>query len=302
MPELPEVDHARALLEEHVLSKKVSRVEVIKDDTKVIQVQGGRSPKDLPRLLEGKVLKEVKRKGKYLWLNFGKSCWVLAHFGMTGSFVVRGVQAPSYKSFKVDEETWPPRFWKVVLAFSEKKKDQKDVELAFLDARRFGKFVFSESDPEKSPPISELGPDAFLEPPSVEELHEMLLKRKRAIKAVLLDQSFLSGIGNWVGDEILFHAKIHPEQPASSLTKEQVTRVHSEMGKVLSTACEVQADSSQFPSDWLFHSRWTGKKASKVNGKAIKFITVGSRTTAFVPSVQKKTPTAAKTKKRKERE
>ena len=96
MPELPEVDHARALLEEHVLSKKVSRVEVIEDDTKVIQVQGGRSPKDLPRLLEGKVLKEVKRKGKYLWLNFGKSCWVLAHFGMTGSFVVRiPASAPS---------------------------------------------------------------------------------------------------------------------------------------------------------------------------------------------------------------
>ncbi|XP_021620617.2 formamidopyrimidine-DNA glycosylase-like [Manihot esculenta] len=70
------------------------------------------------------------------------------------------------------------------------------------------------------PPISELGPDASLEPMEVDEIYESLRKKKIAIKALLLDQGFISGIGNWIADEVLYQARIHPLQTASILSKE----------------------------------------------------------------------------------
>merc|ERR1712176_976385 len=117
----------------------------------------------------------------------------------------------------------------------------------------------------------------------------MLGKRKQAIKAVLLNQQFISGVGNWVADEILYQSKIHPEEKSDSFTKEMTAVLHESMRYVLETAVGVDAESSKFPSHWLFHYRWTGKKASKINNQLqVKFITVGSRTTAYVPSIQKK--------------
>ena len=299
MPELPEVEHARKLVVKYAKNKVIKQVRTNGNDTKVIQ---GTEPGELGRVLCSRKVKQVHRKGKYLWIELDKKPHVLAHFGMTGSFVVKGVKAAEYKSFHVDEETWPPRFWKVCLVFDD------GTELAFLDARRFGRFVVKD-DPAGTPPISDLGPDALLAPPSVEELRAMLGKRKQAIKAVLLNQQFISGVGNWVADEILYQSKIHPEEKSDSFTKEMTAVLHESMRYVLETAVGVDAESSKFPSHWLFHYRWTGKKASKINNQLqVKFITVGSRTTAYVPSIQKKKikPLATSTRrtniKRKEEE
>ncbi|UPQ98675.1 formamidopyrimidine-DNA glycosylase [Chloropicon primus] len=308
MPELPEVERAKDLIRDEVVGRTIVEVNNV-DDHKVIQ--GVDEPKELEKHLVGWKVTGVKRKGKYLVLeleegggnspsssdsNSASKQWITAHFGMTGSFLVKGLKPGIvYKSFDVDESSWPPRFWKVCVVFSD------GTELSFVDARRFGRFKISRCDPMLSKPLCDLGPDALLEPPSCTELHNLLLQRKGAIKAVLLDQSFLSGIGNWVGDEILFQSSIHPEQPANTLTADQSRALHSAMEHVLVTATSANADSSKFPSSWLFHSRWTGKKATKVEGgKQVKFITVGGRTSAFVPSVQKKTG-RADSKKRKSR-
>jgi formamidopyrimidine-DNA glycosylase len=293
MPELPEVEHARKLLVRNVKNKVITQVRTSGNDTKVIQ---GAEPEQLHKVLCSRQVKEVHRKGKYLWVELDRKPHVLAHFGMTGSFVVKGVKAAEYKSFDVDEEKWPPRFWKVLLVFGD------GTECAFLDARRFGRFVVKD-DPAGTAPISELGPDALLAPPSVEDLHAMLAKRRQAIKAVLLNQQFLSGIGNWVGDEILYQCKIHPEEKAEDFTIDMTRDLHEAMRYVVGTAVGVDAESSRFPPNWLFHARWTGKKASKTsNNQAVKFITVGSRTTAYVPSIQKKMGKKKRPKPEKEEE
>jgi len=307
MPELPEVEHAKGLIRDNVVGKTIVEVKNV-DDAKVIQ--GVIDPKELKKHLVGRKVTGVRRKGKCLVLELDEGGqtpsssssskqWITAHFGMTGSFLVKGLKPTVYKSFDVDESSWPPRFWKVCVVFSD------GTELSFVDARRFGRFKISQSDPMLSKPLCDLGPDALLEPPACAELHDLLLQRKGAIKAVLLDQSFLSGIGNWVGDEILFQSSIHPEQPAKTLTADQSRALHSAMDYVLSTAISANADSSKFPSSWLFHSRWTGKKSTKVEGgAAVKFVTVGGRTSAFVPSVQKKVVSKtgkADSKKRKSR-
>merc|ERR1712241_1584249 len=281
MPELPEVEHARLLLSRHVLGKPIKAVTAL-DDTKPGDGKRDKGvDKALKEALVGKQGRQVHRKGKYLTLELDQSSWVVAHFGMTGSFVVKGVKPGTYKSFDVDE-AWPPRFWKVVLTLQGGKED------AFVDARRFARFTYWGKDPNVEKPLCDLGPDAYLEPPSLRGLHDQLSARRRPIKAMLLDQSFLSGIGNWVGDEILYQARIHPEQSSDSFSLDLAESLLGAMKDVLGTAVAAEADSSKFPSSWIFHSRWTGKKASKVEGKAVKFITVGSRTTAFCPTLQKK--------------
>jgi formamidopyrimidine-DNA glycosylase len=143
-------------------------------------------------------------------------------------------------------------------------------------------------DVTASPPISELGFDPLLAMPSEAAFAAHFTRRAAPIKAVLLNQKIAAGVGNWIADEVLYHAAIHPEQPAGSLTSAQLCRVRGALSMVVETACAAGADHALFPPEWLFHHRW-GKVAGKVAGKAISFITVGGRTTAFVPLVQKKT-------------
>jgi formamidopyrimidine-DNA glycosylase len=101
----------------------------------------------------------------------------------------------------------------VVISFED------GVELAFCDPRRFARVRYLEDVTLKSP-LSDLGFDAYTELPEPGPFHTSLTKRRAAIKAVLLDQGFLAGIGNWVADEVLYHAGVHPESLAADLDKE----------------------------------------------------------------------------------
>jgi formamidopyrimidine-DNA glycosylase len=99
-------------------------------------------------------------------------------------------------------------------------------------------------------------------------------------------------------DEILYHAKIHPEQYSNTLNDDQIKELHSSIHYVCSTSIGVLADSEKFPEHWLFKHRWgKGKKnqpAVLPNGDKITFLTVGGRTSAVVAAVQKKTGAVAK--------
>jgi formamidopyrimidine-DNA glycosylase len=178
----------------------------------------GIDPQALAVALTGRTLLAARRKGKHLWCELdGGSPALLLHFGMTGGIVVRGVGAAHYKSFVLDESSWPPRFWKLVLDL------EGGGSLAFCDSRRFARVRFL-ADPETAPPLSELGWDPLLPGwPERERFAEALSLQRRAVKAVLLDQSFTAGVGNWVADEVLYQAAIHPEQPANSLDAKQVS-------------------------------------------------------------------------------
>lgn len=93
-------------------------------------------------------------------------------------------------------------------------------------------------------------------------------------------------------DEVLYQARIHPEQYSNTFSEAQINALHDSLVQVCTTACETLADSSQFPENWLMKHRWNkGKKNANVlpNGEKIIHLKVGGRTSAVVPSVQKKT-------------
>jgi formamidopyrimidine-DNA glycosylase len=198
-----------------------------------------------------------------------------------------------YKKMKDGEaDQWPPKFWK----FQLETDDDPAVEIAFTDPRRLARVRLVEcpgKDIRKHSPLVENGPDPVVDTDifTGEFLGKKMKARHVPIKALLLDQKTLSGIGNWVGDEVLYQAKLHPEQYCDEFNDEQIKQLYESIRYVCQTAVEKLGDSDEFPEDWIFHHRWgKGKGASHMpNGDKLAFITVGGRTSCYAPEVQKKT-------------
>src|SRR5207302_800846 len=161
-------------------------------------------------------------------------------------------------------------------------------EIVFCDARRLGR-VRLRHDPRAEPPISLLGFDALHDLPSLGRLAQLFGARAAPVKAVLLDQSFSAGVGNWIADEVLYQARIDPRRRTNTLTRAEIARLRTRLRSVVGTAVRVGADSDRFPPKWLFHTRWSKRLQSPVTvrGERIRYLTVGGRTTAWVAEVQR---------------
>ncbi|RDX62650.1 Formamidopyrimidine-DNA glycosylase, partial [Mucuna pruriens] len=277
MPELPEVEAARRAVQDNCVGKKITKC-VVADDSKVIDAV---SRSDFEASVLGKLIVAAHRKGKNMWLQLDSPPFPSFQFGMAGAIYIKGVAVTKYKRSAVkDEDEWPSKYSKFFIELDD------GLELSFTDKRRFAR-VRLLKDPTAVPPVSELGPDALLESMTLEEFSESLHKKKTEIKALLLDQSYISGIGNWVADEVLYQARIHPRQAACSLSDESCSTLYKCIKEVIEKAVEVGADSSQYPTSWIFHSREKKPGKAFVDGKKIEFITAGGRTTAYVPELQK---------------
>jgi len=281
MPELPEVESVCRLMRNVLQGKRIDRVEVVPDDI----VLSGHPAEAVEAALVGRTVTEVGRKGKFFWLRLdGDGPTVFAHLGMSGwirEVGTEGKRLHSHGKAPLNDENGRPRFLKLMI------QTKSGEGVAFTDSRRFGRVWLSES-PETDRRVKQLGPDAFDELPAIPALEKSLAKRKAPIKAVLLDQKAFAGIGNWIADEVLYQAKIAPKRLASSLDKKEVTALHKAIHHVLALSVKVDADYREFPESWLFHHRWGGGKgADLIEGQEIVRETVGGRTSAWVPSVQK---------------
>ncbi|KAJ3409812.1 hypothetical protein HDV05_004254 [Chytridiales sp. JEL 0842] len=282
MPELPEVERARRLLHGVSVGKSITRIDAQEDS---IVFTDSTTHASFKAALEGRLVKDTQRRGKMFWMVLDGDEHPLMHFGMTGSIRVKGQPGLKYIDFDTSDDNWPPRFWKFNMILSD------GTEIAFTDPRRLARIRIIRGDPHLSKPVSDLGFDPMLNMPPLSDFSSLILKRNMPIKALLLDQSFSAGVGNWVADEVLYQAGIHPGQITASLTEEELEMLHGTMERVVREACEVNADSDRFPREWLFHYRWfkgkRGVEAKLPNGNKITFDTIGGRTTAVVPAVQK---------------
>ncbi|QRW00046.1 formamidopyrimidine-DNA glycosylase [Ceratobasidium sp. AG-Ba] len=293
MPELPEVERAAKLTRHVALGRTIEQVETCEDS---IVYTGGITHNDFAKEVTGRKVTGVGRYGKVFYIELdGKGRMPVLHLGMTGMIQIRGEEPTWYRRRNKDlsADVWPPpKFLKFIIHFSA-NDESPGTELAFIDARRLARIRLA-LNPTKEPPISELGFDPILSMPDYDDFAKMVLKRTCPIKALLLDQSFSAGVGNWVADEILYQSKVHPEQRASNLSEVQLKDVYKWTKGVCETAVAVNADSSRFPADWLFRYRWgKGQKVKEdmilPNGEKakIEWMTVGGRTSAVVSQVQK---------------
>ena len=277
MPELPEVDMARIAARRVAVGRRITGVWCA-DDPIVFE---GVRPARLRRALLGRRVRAVRRHGKHFWFELDRRPWPCMHFGMTGG--LHTTRAPSVKLVSSGRqgpaEAWPPRFARLRLTFDD------GGELVIADARRLGRIRLRD-DPRREPPISLLGFDALWELPPSPRFVELLRERSAPVKAVLLDQSFAAGVGNWIADEVLYQAGIDPRRRARSLSAGEARRLRAALRSVLTTAVRLRADGDRFPRTWLFHHRWD-RDASTPRGEKIRRTTIAGRTAAWVPSVQR---------------
>ncbi|KAL7409105.1 DNA glycosylase/AP lyase [Mrakia frigida] len=293
MPELPEAERARQVLHDSTRDLIITKVETTADEIVFVDLKEGA----FESTLIGRSVVSAERKGKLFWLNLsGKGKHPVFHLGMTGMIQLKGGDPVLYQS-RSSGEVWPPKFWKFIIHLSPPAQSSSSavpVQIAYLDPRRLGRIRLVQS-PSTEPPVSLLGPDPILCPPTIAQLSLSLLRRKSPIKSVLLDQSVAAGVGNWVADEILYQSSIHPLTLSSSLSLAQITLLRDKMIRICTFAVSVGADSRRFPKEWLFGVRWgkgKGKKGEEGvllpdgSHAKVEFITIGGRTSAFVPSIQ----------------
>ncbi|KAJ1981075.1 hypothetical protein H4R34_002217 [Dimargaris verticillata] len=305
MPELPEVERARRLCHAHLVGKRIQTVTAAPDSI----VYPEALPEHIQARLEGRTVVDTDRHGKLFWLVLDNDDALLMHLGMSGNVQIRGQEAPRYRNKPASYiEEWPPKYHKLLLVcdsaattcakFTQRRRptakvetatDTTHAEFAFTDPRRLARIRLCFT-PHHHHPVSGLGFDPLHNLPDLKTFSAMVRQRKVSIKALLLDQKFSAGVGNWIADEILYQSKVHPAARSHELSDEAISTIRAQMHAICQLAVQVNADHTQFPIDWLFHHRW-GKRHKQMEhrthrGEQIVFVTVGGRTSAVVPEVQ----------------
>ena len=212
MPELPEVETIRRDLLARLRGRAFTDVWVSPDAPRLVQAP---TPADLGRVLPGKRIEDISRRGKFLILHLSDGLHLVVHLRMTGALLHRPAGAPADK------------YTRAVLSLDDRS------ELRFSDLRKFGA-VWLVPDPEMV--VGRLGPEPLDGDFTVERLRGLVGRRRAPIKSVLLDQQALAGLGNIYADEALFAARIHPQRPAADLSDVEARRLHGAIRTVLEDA------------------------------------------------------------------
>ncbi len=215
MPELPEVETVRRHLACALSGRRLHRVRARRNDL----LKGGWHCRALERELTGRTVGEIGRRGKNLIIGLSNGAVLLAHLGMTGRLCVTDAEAPT------DQHTH------LIADLSDGRR------LVFRDPRRFGHLeLCADGRPGESETLRNVGLDAMADAFTARRLAEMLAGRTAPVKAALLDQRCVAGIGNIYACEAMFRAGISPQAPCGELSEEQVRRLHRAIRRVLAEA------------------------------------------------------------------
>jgi formamidopyrimidine-DNA glycosylase len=273
MPELPEVEAVRQSLIGHIVGQRINAF-VVGDYPAVL---GSERAEDIAVRITGHLVQGVRRRAKYLIIDLDDGTALVIHLRMTGRLSV------------VPQGDEPLRYQRLAIAF------ENGFDLRFSDQRKFGRL--SHLLPEDLHKLEQrLGLEPLTRDFSAAWLEERLKRRKGKIKAVLLDQQLIGGLGNIYADEALFQAGIHPERPANTLTGDEVRRLHRAIRSVLRNAVEGRGTTfSSFEDADGNRGRYGGKLAVYGRGgkgrcprcgTLLERTVVGGRGTSFCPHCQ----------------
>lgn len=256
MPELPDVEHYRRTFARHAPGRSIRGVLVT--DPGILRNAG---PGELEGALRGRRFREPDRRGKWL-IAPTEGPALLLHFGMTGDLLWGPDRAGRHPHDRVI----------VILDAGE---------IRYRNMRKFGGVWLTHGPPEVEELLVHLGPDAL--GLGRAEFLERLARRRGRIKAVLLDQSFIAGVGNLLADEALWRARIHPERRIEQLSDDERRTLIRELRTVVRNTVD------RYPGG--FHVRWTrarGRPAARCPrcGTELARTVVGGRTTYLCPRCQ----------------
>ena len=214
--ELPEVEVMRRDLEKDVVGRRIKTVEVkgTKNAMRVIRRHAKR--KDFTSRLEGTKIQRIERRGKYLLLFLDSGDVVVTHFGMSGQFqrgTGRVALAPHTH---------------VVITF------QQGGDLRFADPRTFGEmFVTAGDDLAKVKELAHIAIDPLDQVFTWQTFQYLLAEKAAKMKQLLMDQKFISGLGNIYSDEVLFHAGLRYDRLSNTLSSQEVRRLYRAIQEIL---------------------------------------------------------------------
>ena len=273
MPELPEVETIRRTLIEHVRNLKIEEIRLFWPSA-----VSGWEDQDFVTLVVGRRIRDVERRGKYLLILLEGDLTLIAHMRMTGRLLY-------YQEGRASE-----KHTHVVFRLERG-------ELHFSDVRKFGRIQaiptalrFSGSALQK------LGPEPLSESFTSAVLKERLGRKKGSLKAALLDQTVVAGIGNIYADEALFSAGLQPERRVDSLTEAELSRLHQEIRTVLETGIkaggasvrdyrDAEGNKGSFQETMQVYGR--GGKPCSVCGQSLLRTRVAGRSTVYCANCQK---------------
>jgi formamidopyrimidine-DNA glycosylase len=212
MPELPEVETIRRDLLPLICGRTITGVRVAPDAARVIRDV---PPAAFAERIVGRRIDDLTRRGKYLLFRLSGGLWLVAHLRMTGALLHRRASDPA------------DPYVRAVIALDD------GTELRYADLRKLGQLWLVDA-PEEA--VGKLGPEPLDAAFTAARLGRAIGRRKAPIKAVLLDQRALAGLGNIYADEALFAARIHPLRPASTLSEAEMKRLHRAIRRVLNDA------------------------------------------------------------------
>jgi formamidopyrimidine-DNA glycosylase len=258
MPELPEVEVMRRKLESNVLNAKLIRID--NPDKRLSK----KLAKNWQEALLNQSLSETKRIGKYLFLNFG-NCYLHLHFGMTGSleFYPHNQEISNYSRLN--------------LYFDN------GIRMDFTDPRTFGKMDVINSV-ESFANAKKLGKDLLNS--ENEDAYKMFLSSKLSLKAILLKQNIVAGIGNWLADEALFRAKLNPRKSGDSLSQKEALQLLATTKEIANEAITADTHYGDFPANFFVNYRKPDGVCPCEQKAPIEKATLGGRTTFYCSGCQ----------------
>jgi len=274
VPELPEVETVRRGLEQRFVGRRILRVEVGRERS----VRRTSREEVIARLTATTPI-AARRRGKYLIIDLDSGDQMMIHLRMSGQVLIDRT-----------DSVRPPHSH-VVMTLAGRPEE----ELRFVDPRTFGEVVvFDPSMASKVvPELSRLGPDPVSEGLDLAQLRALLRSTARPVKAALLDQSLVAGIGNIYGDEILHRARIHPRRPARNVSSEQARRLLGCIHEVLNEAIDLggstledaqyvdlMGEAGSFQEQHRVYGR-TGERCISCGRGFVVSATIGGRTSSW---------------------
>ncbi len=274
MPELPEVETVRRTLKEHLVGLRIIDIEILYP-----QILKNETVQSFKTKIIGQTIRDMKRYAKYLIFVLDDYS-LISHLRMEGKYFIKPAEAELTKHehlvFKLDNGK----------------------KLTYHDVRKFGTIDVVKKGLEfKLKSLSVIGPEANNADIDIKSLYDKIHKSNRPIKAILLDQTVISGLGNIYVDESLFLARIHPETKGTSLTRKDVEKILAATKAVLNKAVElggttIRTYQSSLGVDGRFQNELNvhtlvGQECH-VCGTKIEKIRVGGRGTYFCPTCQKR--------------
>jgi formamidopyrimidine-DNA glycosylase len=221
LPELPEVETIVSDLRPHLVGRMIVSCELL-----FPTIVRHPEPELFIDSVAGMRIESVGRRGKFILIRLGDGLLLVVHLGMTGQLRLVDADAPLEKHTHA------------VFSLDDKR------DLRYRDPRRFGRLLLgTEADLLSSKKMPRLGPEPIDPEFFAEELYRRLHKRRTALKAVLLDQAAIAGVGNIYADESLHRAGLRPDRIAGTVSKKSAQRLHESLRESLRTAIENRGSS-----------------------------------------------------------